>query len=138
MREVFRDKKKGDPLFAEEVNDLNRVARAFCSETGEGFHGFWRGTPAQRRQAKYKKRYGFTGSGGIPAASLSGGKITPGSASVDEWRWNGTAYVDSGDDVTVRNPWPDAILGDRLISFSLDQDGLLTIDAEACDAFEES
>lgn len=48
MREVFRDKQKGDPLYAQEINDLNRVARAFCGETGEGFHGFWRGTPARR------------------------------------------------------------------------------------------
>jgi hypothetical protein len=138
MREVFKDKKKGDPLFAEEVNDLNRVARATASAMGEGFHGFWRGSPAQRRRTKHKKRYGFTGSGGIPAATLSGGEITPGSASVDEWRWDGTKYSDSGDDVTVYNPWPDTIVGNRLISFSLDRDGLLTIDAEACNAFVEA
>jgi len=50
MREVFRDKKKGDPLFAEEVNDLNRAARAAAGETIEGFHGFWRGTPFRRQQ----------------------------------------------------------------------------------------
>jgi hypothetical protein len=37
--------------------------------------------------------------------------------------------------VTVYNPWPDAIAGNRLISFSRDRDGLLTIDAEACNAF---
>ena len=135
MREVFKDKAKGDPLYAQEVNDLNRVARAFCSETGEGFHGFWRGSPNLRRQSKFKKRYGFTPSGGIPAATLSGGLITPGSVTVNEWRWNGTNYADSGVDVIVYNPWPDAITGNRLISFSLDQDGLLTIDAEACNAF---
>jgi hypothetical protein len=40
--------------------------------------------------------------------------------------------------MTVYNPWPDAIVGDRLMSFGLDQDGLLTIDAEACNAFVES
>jgi len=83
------------------------------------------------------KRYGFTPSGGIAAATLSSGKITPGSAVIDEWRWNGTEYEDSGEDITVYNPWPDAIVGDRLMSFGLDQDGLLTIDAEACNAFVE-
>ena len=138
MREVFQDKQKGDPLFAKEVNDLNKVARAFCSEFGEGFHGFWRGSPTRRRRLGSPKKYGFTGSGGIPAATLSGGEITPGSATVDEWRWDGTKYSDSGVDVTVRNPWPDAIAGDRLISYSRDQNGLLTIDAEACNAFVES
>ena len=85
----------------------------------------------------HKKRYGFTGAGGIAAATLSSSQITPGSASVTEWRWNGTVYA-AGDAVTVYNPFPDAIVGDRLISFSLDQDGLLTIDAEACNAFEEA
>ena len=138
MREVFKDKQKGDPLYATEINDLNRVARATASAMKEGFHGFWRGGPTGRRPGKHKKSYGFTGSGGIPAATLSAGKITPGSATVDVWRWDGSVYEDSGDDATVYNPWPDAILGDRLISFSLDRDGLLTIDAEACNAFEEA
>ena len=50
MREVFKDKQKGDPLYATEINDLNKVARAFCSEFGEGFHGFWRGSPIRRQR----------------------------------------------------------------------------------------
>ena len=48
MRETFPDKKRGDPLTAAEVTNLNRVARTFGSESGEGFHGFFRATPSRR------------------------------------------------------------------------------------------
>ena len=126
------------------VNEI--IIRDYGDETGcvtEAIGHRVTGLPAEVRNKPVRevggsgdKRFGFTGSGGIDAATLSSSQITPGSASVTEWRWNGTVY-EASDAVTVYNPWPDAIVGNRLISFSLDQDGLLTIDAEACNAFEE-
>jgi hypothetical protein len=52
MREAFKDKQKGDPLYAYEINDLNRAARASAGESIEGFHGFWRGTPVRRQHRR--------------------------------------------------------------------------------------
>lgn len=86
------------------------------------------------------KLYGFSKTGGIAAATKTSDTITCGSASVDVWTydWANSQYVplkDSGDTqvtVTVYNPWPAAITADRWISFSEDDDGRLTIDAEAC------
>ena len=82
------------------------------------------------------KQYGFTPEGGIAAATLASGEITPGSATVTIWQLNSSGkYESTARTVTVKNPWPDAIAASRLISFSRDRDGLLTIDAEACNAF---
>jgi hypothetical protein len=89
------------------------------------------------------KVFGFTGSAGIAAATLVSDEVTPSSASVDVWTLQSGKYAPLKDSsatqvtVTVSNPWPDAIIGDRLISFSEDDEGLVTVDAEACNAFEE-
>ena len=83
------------------------------------------------------KQYGFSPVGGIAAATLSAGEITPGSATVTIWRLASGKYESTGRTDTVYNPWPSAIVAERLISFSRDVNGLLTIDAEACNAFEE-
>jgi len=99
--------------------------------------GGWRIVPAPER-----KRHGFTPSGGIPEATKSGDTITPGSATVDEWEfdWDSMKYVPLLKDsvqveVTVYSEWPGDIRGDTWISFSHDDDGLLTIDNEACEDF---
>ncbi len=89
------------------------------------------------------KLYGFTPAGGIAAATKSSDTISPGSASCDVWYYDHATsdYVpleDSGTTQvteTVYNPFPTAITGTRWISFSEDDDGLITIDAEACEAF---
>jgi len=89
------------------------------------------------------KVYGFTGESGISAATLSSNQITPGTASVNVWTLQSGKYAplknssDAQVTVTVSNPWPDAIAGSRLVSFSEDDDGLVTVDAEACNAFVE-
>jgi hypothetical protein len=82
------------------------------------------------------KQYGFSPVGGIAAATLATGQITPGSATVTIWRLVSGKYESTARTVTVYNPWPDAIVAERFISFSRDVNGLLTIDAEACNAFE--
>ena len=128
------------PLYVSGTTPNQRkVYNASTTSISVGLFPIWRdkrGTWWAKVSGTHDKRFGFTGSGGIDAATLSSSQITPGSASVTEWRWNGTVY-EASDAVTVYNPWPDTIVGNRLISFSLDQDGLLTIDAEACNAFEE-
>ena len=96
-------------------------------------------------EQRLTKRFAMTPTGGIPRATmnLAGDQITPGSETCELWSWDPIvgAYTKLLDGVgaqvalTIRNPWPTAINGDRLITFSEDDDGLLTVDAEACEAF---
>ena len=89
------------------------------------------------------KLYGFAPVGGIDAATKSGDTITPGSATCNVWYFDHATgdYVpmeDSGaSQVTavVFNPWPTNVSASAWITFSEDDDGLLTVDNEACEAF---
>lgn len=90
------------------------------------------------------KLYGMTPAGGIPAATKSSDTISPGSSAVVEmwyYDWATADYIPMVNSSavqlteTVYNPWPTDISGDRWISFSEDDDGLLTVDNEACEEF---
>lgn len=96
-------------------------------------------------EQRLTKRFAMSPVGGIPKGSMSldGNTLTPGSAGCQIWSWlpDIGAYKKLRDGVgalvslTIYNPWPTAINANRLITFSEDDDGLLTVDAEACEAF---
>ena len=84
------------------------------------------------------KRYGITQSA-IAAATLDEDlRITPGSAYVREYVFDSDHKLRYLKETLVYNPWPDEIAQTRLITFSCAEDGLLTVDAEACNSFTES
>jgi hypothetical protein len=87
-----------------------------------------------RRGGSSLKRHALTPSGGIAAATISGGSITPGYSACSVYAWNGSVYSASGTEV-IYNPYPDTIQGNRVIAYSPDADGLPTIDVEACRSF---
>lgn len=89
------------------------------------------------------KLHGFAPGGGISAATKSSDTISPGSASVAVWIYDHATsdYIpltDSGGSavsVTVYNEWPTEVAASAWITFSEDDDGLITVDNEQCEAF---